>query len=95
MKRMTPQELDDAAVRLEEIGPKQEQVGIYNKNMSKSMYDMDEQELGALIEKLSETVERLTHEKPGSGEYNHEAGVLKDARQLLAEKRKAKAPRAK
>ncbi|MFZ0861628.1 MAG: hypothetical protein WCA27_01330 [Candidatus Sulfotelmatobacter sp.] len=60
--------------------------------MPKSMYDMDEQELGALIEKLSETVERLAHEKPGSGEYNHEAGVLKDARQLLAEKRRAKAP---
>jgi hypothetical protein len=36
-------------------------------------------------------VERLAHEKPGSGEYNHEAGVLKDARQLLAEKQKAKA----
>ena len=59
--------------------------------MPKSMYDMDEQELGALIEKLSETVERLAHEKPRSGECNHEAGVLKDARQLLAEKRKAKA----
>jgi hypothetical protein len=44
---------------------------IYNENMPKSMYDMDEQELGALIEKLSETVERLAHERPGSGEYNH------------------------
>jgi len=59
------------------------------------MYDMDEQELGGLIEKLSETVERLAYEKPGSGEYNHESGVLKDARQLLAEKRNSKAPRAK
>jgi hypothetical protein len=56
----------------------------------KSMYEMDEQELGALIEKLSATVERLAHEKPGSGEHNHETGVLRDARQLLAEKRKAK-----
>ena len=63
---------------------------IYNENMPKSMYEMDEQELGALIEKLSETVERLAHEKPGSGEYNHEAVVLKDARLLLAEKRKKK-----
>jgi hypothetical protein len=36
-------------------------------------------------------VERLAHEKLGSGEHNHEAGVLKDARQLLAEKRKVKA----
>jgi len=56
------------------------------------MYEMDEQELGALIEKLSEMVERLAHEKPGSSEYNHEAGVLRDARQLLSEKRKAKTP---
>jgi Arc/MetJ-type ribon-helix-helix transcriptional regulator len=51
---------------------------------------MDEQELGALIEKLSETVERLAHERPGSGEYNHESGVLKDARLLLADRRKKK-----
>ena len=56
--------------------------------MSRAMYDMDEQELGALIEKLSHTVERLAHERPGSGEYSHEAGVLKDARQLLDEKRR-------
>lgn len=56
--------------------------------MPKTMYDMDEQELGALIEKLSANVERLRHERPGSGEYNHEAGVLKDARQLLDEKRR-------
>jgi hypothetical protein len=61
--------------------------------MPKSMYAMDEQELGALIEKLNEAVERLAHEKPGSDEYNHEPAVLKDARQLLAEKRKAKAPK--
>jgi len=63
---------------------------IYNENMPKSMYDMDEQELGALIEKLSETVERLAHQRPGSGEYNHESGVLKDARLLLADRRKKK-----
>jgi len=63
--------------------------------MPKSMYDMDEQELGALIEKLSETVERLAHEKPGSGEYNQETGVLKDARQLLAEKRRRRVRGAK
>jgi len=36
-------------------------------------------------------VERLAHERPGSGEYNHEEGVLRDVRQLLAAKRKAKA----
>jgi hypothetical protein len=57
------------------------------------MYELDEQELGALIEELSQTVQRLAYEKPGSGEYNHEAGVLKDARQLLAEKRELKALR--
>ena len=49
--------------------------------------------LEALIEKLSQTVEHLGHERPGSGEYNHEAGVLKDARQPLAEKRELKALR--
>ena len=59
--------------------------------MPKSLHEMDEQELGALIEKLSQTVERLAHERPGSGEYNHEVGVLRDVRQLLAAKRKAKA----
>lgn len=58
--------------------------------MPRYMHEMDEQELGALIEKLSESVERLRHERPGSGEYNHEAEVLKDARRLLAEKRKKK-----
>ena len=52
---------------------------------------MDEQELGALIEKLSQTVEHLAHDKPGSAEYNHQQGVLKDVRQLLAAKRKVKA----
>jgi hypothetical protein len=30
--------------------------------MPKSMYELDEQELGALIEELSQTVERLAHE---------------------------------
>lgn len=58
--------------------------------MSKYMYEMDEQELGALVEKLSESVERLGHERPGSAEHNHEAEVLKDARRLLAEKRREK-----
>lgn len=55
--------------------------------MARYMHEMDEQELGALIEKLSGTVERLRYERPGSGELNHEAEVLTDARQLLAEKR--------
>jgi len=56
----------------------------------KSMHEMDEQELGALIEELSQTVERLAYKKPGSVEHNLEAGVLRDARELLAEKRQKK-----
>jgi predicted component of type VI protein secretion system len=51
---------------------------------------MDEQELGALLEKLCETVERLAREKPGSDEYNREVVVLRDVRQLLAARRKEK-----
>lgn len=51
---------------------------------------MDENELQVLISSLSSTVEKLAHEKPNSPEYRHEAGILKDARQLLAEKRKPK-----
>ena len=58
--------------------------------MLKSWHDMDEQELGALIEKLSETVQRLAHEKPDSDDYRREAGVLSDVRQLLAAKRRLK-----
>jgi hypothetical protein len=54
------------------------------------MYDLDENELEELIQKLSRTVERLAYEKPNSAEYRHESGVLQDANQLLAEKRKAK-----
>jgi hypothetical protein len=59
--------------------------------MRKSMHEMDEQGLGALIEKLSQSVEHLADKKPGSVEHNLEAGVLRDARQLLTEKRKKKA----
>lgn len=55
--------------------------------MSKSMYDMDDVELTQLIDKLSHNVERLAYERPNSAEYRHEAGVLSDARQLLAEAR--------
>jgi len=55
-----------------------------------SMYDMDEKELEALITKQKYSVAKLEYEKPGSAEYNHEAGVLKDAKQLLGEKRKKK-----
>jgi len=57
-----------------------------------SLHDMDEQELGALIEILSETVERLAHEKPSSGEYNHEVGVLRDVRQLPCRRSERRRP---
>jgi hypothetical protein len=58
--------------------------------MSRSLHDMDEQELGALIEKLSETVQRLAHEKPDSDDHRREVGLLSDVRQLLAAKRRLK-----
>jgi hypothetical protein len=57
--------------------------------MQKRMHEMDENELRVLISKLSNTVERLAHERPNSPEHRSEAETLKDARQLLAEKRKA------
>jgi hypothetical protein len=56
------------------------------------MYDMDEKELEVLIVHQEHTVAKLNHERSGSGEYRFEAGILKDAKQLLAEKRKAKKP---
>lgn len=51
---------------------------------------MDEDELQVLISRLSNTVERLAHQRQNSPEYRHEASVLQDAKQLLAEKRKPK-----
>jgi hypothetical protein len=54
----------------------------------KSMYDMDQNELQVLISKLERTVERLAYERPSSPEHRTEAGILKDAKQLLSEKRK-------
>ena len=60
--------------------------------MSKSMYEMDETELEAFIAQQEHTVAKLEYERSGSGEYRLEAGILKDAKQLLAEKRKKKEP---
>jgi hypothetical protein len=54
----------------------------------KTMYDMDEKELGAFIAQQQHVVAKLSYEKPGSAEHGFEAGGLEDARQLLAEKRK-------
>ncbi len=56
------------------------------------MYQMDEKELEALVAKLEHTAAKLRHERPGSAELNHEAGVLKDAKQLLEEKGKIRKP---
>jgi len=53
--------------------------------MAKSMYNMDEIELQALVGKLSHNVERLAYERPDSAEHRVEAGTLSDAKQLLAE----------
>jgi hypothetical protein len=60
--------------------------------MSKSMYDMDETELESFIVQQERTVAKLKYERPGSGEDRFEAGILSDAKQLLAEKRKKKEP---
>jgi hypothetical protein len=61
--------------------------------MPKRMYEMDEKELEAFIAQQEHTVAKLDYEKPGSGEHRLEAGILKDAKQLLAEKRKKKEAR--
>ena len=56
----------------------------------KTMYEMNEKELGAFIAEQEHLVAKLSKEKPGSVEHDFEAGVLEDARQLLAEKRTKK-----
>ncbi|MGA2876635.1 MAG: hypothetical protein ABSE82_13990 [Nitrososphaerales archaeon] len=48
---------------------------------------MDEKELEALITELEHTIAKLRFEKPRSTELSSEEEVLKDAKQLLAEKR--------
>ena len=55
--------------------------------MPKRIYEMTEAELETFIQKVSQVVERLQQEQPDSAEYNLEAGVLRDAKQLLTEKR--------
>lgn len=52
---------------------------------------MTEAELETFIRRVSQVVERLQQEQPDSAEYDLEAGVLKDAKQLLAEKRSRQA----
>ena len=52
------------------------------------MYDMDEEELEALIAKQEYVVAKLNCERPGSPELDFEAGILKDAKELLGERRK-------
>jgi len=59
--------------------------------MGKRIYDMEENELEAFVEEQERKVEKLNYEKPESVELNLESGVLKDAKQLLAEKRRQKA----
>ena len=54
--------------------------------MSKSMYDMNAEELAAFIQQQEREVEKLTYERPGSKLLNFEAGILKDAKKLLEEK---------
>ena len=56
------------------------------------MYDMDEKELEDFIARLEHAVAKLNFERPGSPEHRLQSGVLKDAKQLLAEKREKKEP---
>lgn len=56
--------------------------------MSKRIYEMNEKELEDFIERQEKTVERLNYEKPDSGEHRLEFSVLKNAKQLLAEKQR-------
>jgi hypothetical protein len=58
--------------------------------MPKSMYEMDEKELQVFVSQQEHNVAKLNHERPGSSEYRFETDILKDAKQLLAEKRKNK-----
>ena len=51
---------------------------------------MDEEELAAFVAQQERTVAKLNHQKPGSGEYRMEQSILKDAKQLLTDKRKQK-----
>lgn len=55
-----------------------------------NMYAMDEEELAAFVAQQERTVAKLNHQKPGSGEYRMEESILKDAKQLLTDKRKQK-----
>ena len=55
-----------------------------------NMYAMDEEELAAFVAQQEHTVAKLNHQKPGSGEYRMEKSILKDAKQLLTDKRKQK-----
>jgi hypothetical protein len=55
-----------------------------------NMYAMDEEELAAFVAQQEHTVAKLNYQKPGSGEYRMEESILKDAKQLLTDKRKQK-----
>ena len=55
-----------------------------------NMYAMDEEELAAFVAQQEHTIAKLNHHKPGSGEYRMEESILKDAKQLLTDKRKQK-----
>jgi hypothetical protein len=58
----------------------------------KSMYQMDENEFGEFIRRQEQTVAKLNYERPGSPTANVEAGILKDAKELLDEKHKKPQP---
>jgi len=55
--------------------------------MSKSVYEMDEEELEVFIAQLEPTVAKLDDERPGSCDDRLEADLLTIAKQLSALKR--------
>jgi hypothetical protein len=56
------------------------------------MYEMNEKELEQFISEQGQKVAKSEYERPGSGEYRFESSILKDAKQLLAEKQKKPQP---
>jgi hypothetical protein len=55
--------------------------------MSNSIHDMNEAELLGFISQQENLVNNLLREKPGSPEHQNAAQVMRDAKQLSAQKR--------
>ena len=60
--------------------------------ISKSMHEMDTKELEEFIAKQENVVARLKDERAGTPAHNFEGGILLEAKELLAEKRRKNEP---